>query len=80
MYYDNLTIQTIETSIKLVTNGLALTWPTANGINYAVQAKTNLVSSANWQDAITNIPGTGGDVTVTTAVDQTQSFYRVIVE
>ncbi|MCF7817855.1 MAG: hypothetical protein K9M54_08225 [Kiritimatiellales bacterium] len=87
MYFDDLTIQPIEPSLGLIdvnllagTNGLALTWPTANGIHYAVQAKTNLVAAASWQNAITNIPGTGGDVTVTTAVAQAQSFYRVIVE
>ena len=61
------------------TNGLALTWLTTNGFNYAVQSKDDLVTGS-WTNHITGIPGVAGDLTVTTAVDQAQSFYRVVVE
>jgi len=61
------------------TTGLALTWATDAGLDYATQTKTNLLDES-WTNDITGIVGTGGDVTVTTAVDQAQSFYRVVLD
>ncbi|RKX47317.1 MAG: hypothetical protein DRP64_01415 [Verrucomicrobia bacterium] len=61
------------------TNALALTWATGDGFGYAVESKTSLLDE-NWTTNTTGIVGTGGDVTVTTAVDQAQSFYRVVGE
>lgn len=62
------------------TNALTLSWATSSGASYAVQNKTNLVDDLIWHDFLTGIPGTGGSVTITTAVDQVQSFYRIIAE
>jgi len=60
------------------TNGLALTWATASGFNYILESKSDL-AEGSWATN-TTVSGTGGDVTVTTAVDQAQSFYRVTGE
>ena len=60
------------------TNGLVLTWATASGFNYILESKSDL-AAGSWSTN-TTVSGTGGDVTVTTAVDQAQSFYRVIGE
>ncbi|RKX35417.1 MAG: hypothetical protein DRP64_19345 [Verrucomicrobia bacterium] len=61
------------------TNALSLTWATGAGYSYTVESKPDLLLSG-WTNDITGIVGTGGDVTVTTAVDQAKSFYRVIGE
>ena len=62
------------------TNALTLTWATSSDTyNYTVEKKTNLVD-ATWAPSLTGIPGNNGNVTVTTAVDQAESFYRVIGE
>jgi len=61
------------------TNALGITWGTLAGHDYTLEAKANL-ADASWGTNTTGIAGTGGDVTVTTAVDQAQSFYRVIGE
>jgi len=60
------------------TNGLVLTWSSASGFNYVLQSKLSL-QDINWATN-TMVLGTGGDVTVTTAVDQVHSFYRVVGE
>jgi len=59
-------------------NGLALTWDTVEWHDYALETKSSL-PIGNWE---TNqiVPGVDGSVTVTTAVDQVQSFYRVTAE
>ena len=61
------------------TNALALTWFSGRGYGYTVESKTSLITGS-WETNSTGIFGTGGDVTVTTAVDQAKSFYRVIGE
>lgn len=59
------------------TNGLALTWDTDPLGDYTLLSKSNL-TEPSWATNMTGIPGgTTGGVTVTTAVDQVQSFYRV---
>ena len=68
-----------DISTELLSTGLALTWASTNGFNYAVQSKDDLITGS-WTNHITGIPGVAGDLTVTTAVDQAQSFYRVVVE
>ena len=59
-------------------NGLVLTWDTIEGYDYALETKSQL-PYGNWE---TNqiVPGVDGSVTVTTAVDQAHSFYRVTSE
>ncbi len=59
-------------------NGLVITWATTNGFNYTLQSKHNL-QDASWTNDMTEA-GANGDVSVTTAVDQTQSFYRVVAK
>lgn len=62
------------------TNAVTLTWATSSDTySYAVEKKTSL-SDASWIPALTGIPGNSGNVTVTTAVDQAESFYRVTGE
>ena len=61
------------------TNGLALTWFTGvDTYQYTLLGKDNLVIG-NWTTNMT-VSGVEGDLTVTTAVDQAQSFYHVIGE
>ena len=56
-------------------NDLTLTWATSIGTDYTVEIKTNL-TDLSWTSNSAAV-GTGGDVTVTTAVDQAKTFYRV---
>jgi len=57
------------------TNALTLTWATSAGTDYTVETKSSL-TDISWTSNSAAV-GTGGDVTVTTAVDQAQTFYRV---
>jgi len=59
-------------------NGLVITWATTNGFNYTLQSKHDL-ETASWTNDVTEA-GASGDISVTTAVDQAQSFYRVIAK
>ena len=60
-------------------NGLAITWPTIWGLDYSLESKSNLITQTTWTSN-TTVAGTGEDVTVTAAVDQVQSFYRVTAD
>jgi len=60
-------------------NDLTLTWTTINPYSYTVESKISLIDPV-WSTNATGIVGTGGDITVTTAVDQAQSFFRVVGE
>jgi len=60
------------------TSGLELTWTTGTGHDYLLQSKTAL-TDISWASNAT-YTATGASITVTTAVDQAKSFYRVIVE
>jgi len=59
-------------------SGLELTWTTRSGYDYQLQIKTNL-TDISWSSNAT-YSATGESMTVTTAVDQAHSFYRVIME
>lgn len=61
------------------TNGLAIRWASEAGSGYAVQSRTNLLEG-NWTNHIESIIGSGGDLTVTTMVNQAETFFRVIME
>ena len=65
-------------AVDQVPSGLELTWTTGPGHDYLLQTKGSL-TDVSWADNSTNT-STGASMTVTTAVDQAQSFYRVIVE
>ena len=56
--------------------GMALSWDSAIGQSYTVLYKTNLVTQADWIP-YTNMTGVGGGVTVTSAVDRAEVFYRI---
>lgn len=61
------------------TNDLALSFAWTNSFwgDYAVSSTANLVDSS-WSNLVYNRPGEpNGSMTVTTSVDQAQSFYRV---
>lgn len=67
-----------DISLAILSGGtnLTLSWDTTNGAPYVVETTTDLVAIP-WTDAITNIVGNGGSITVTTAVSEAQSFYKV---
>jgi len=56
-------------------NNLVITWATGEGFGYALESKPDL-ATVNWTTN-TTITGVDGTISVTTAVDQAQSFYRV---
>ena len=58
------------------TNAIALSWSTELRANYVLEDKTDLVIG-DWETN-TAIIALGDNITVTTAVDQAQSFYRVL--
>jgi hypothetical protein len=61
------------------TTNVVLTWNTVAGMNYQVQANTN-VAGPNWI-AVSTFVGTGGSVSVTNnpPVNDPQRYYRVII-
>jgi hypothetical protein len=63
----------------LAGGGMTLSWNSIDGQIYVVEINGNLVYGT-WQSLGSSIIGTGGELTVTTAVDQAASFYRVISE
>lgn len=66
-----------EISASLLSgNEIVISWMSSNAANYAVENTTNLVSGP-WVDAVTNLVGTGGSMSVTDTVEQAVSFYRV---
>ncbi len=56
--------------------GMVLSWSSSNGQEYDVQYKNNLIIDSDWT-TFTNVTGTGGEITVTTAVDNAETFYQV---
>ena len=68
-------------TIEVVSGGteVALSWSTDFGYTYGVQAKGNLVTDS-WDTIITNIPGTGFEVTVTNAPAPDAEFYQAYLE
>ncbi len=56
-----------------------LSWSTAFGYSYGVEASTDL-SGGVWSNIITNVPGTGGQVTVTNAISSDAEFYKAYQE
>lgn len=71
-----------DMSIEIVSGGteVALSWPTQQGFNYGVAGQADM-QFGSWGTAITNnIPGTGGEVTVTIPVSKDVEFYRAYLE
>jgi hypothetical protein len=57
---------------------VALSWSTAYEHTYGVRAKGNLTDA--WDNIITNIPGTGFDITVTNTISLPNEFYQAYLE
>lgn len=66
--------------IALLPSGtdVGITWDSALGLDYTLEERTDLID--DWSTNTTGIAGTGVDITVTSAVSQAQSFYRVTGE
>jgi hypothetical protein len=58
---------------------VALSWLTDASYSYGVEASTYLPGGV-WDNIITNVPGTGSEVTVTNAVSTGAEFYRAYLE
>jgi hypothetical protein len=58
-------------------NQLALSWQSANGWVYTVEACTNLLPTVSWTPVATNLNGTSGVISWTGLVDQTMEFFRI---
>ncbi len=67
-----------DIAMNQLPSGLELTWTTGEGHDYLLQSKSNL-TTVGWASNAT-YTATGASMTVTTAVDQAKTFYRVIVE
>lgn len=69
-----------DISIDVVsTNQVALSWETSGGATYGVKASGNL-SVGVWDNIISNVPGTGGEVTVTNTISAGAEFYRAYLQ
>ena len=66
------------TSLVIVGPDVKISFTTTNGVSYAVEDNSNLVTGS-WSTLTNNIPGTGGIVTITDsgAAALPQRFYRV---
>ena len=58
--------------------GTAVSWNATDGQAYAVEYKNNLVSDPAWLNYTSLVAQTGGGISVTTTVDQAETFYRVV--
>jgi hypothetical protein len=83
---DNLSLVTEpsiigDVSIDVVSDGtqVTLSFLTSENASYGVAVSSDLTDS-NWNNIITNIPGTGGEVTVTNPVASAAEFYRAYIE
>lgn len=70
-----------EISMELVSGGTkaALSWGTSYGALYGVKAADNLVSGS-WSNIITDVAGTGDEVTVTNTLTEDVQFYRAFIQ
>jgi len=64
-------------ALKSSSDALNLTWPTATGLVYQVQYKTNLLQP-NWVDLSKPIIATSSTLTVSDAESSPQKFYRLV--
>ena len=66
------------TSLVIVGPDVKISFTTTNGVSYAVEDNSNLVTGS-WSTLTNNVPGTGGIVTITDpgAAALSQRFYRV---
>jgi hypothetical protein len=59
--------------------GATLSWDSADGQDYTVQYKNDLLAEFGW-NIFTNVVGTGIEITIPLTLDDAETFYRVISE
>jgi hypothetical protein len=71
-----------ELSIEVLSGGteVVLGWNTSSGALYGVMACEDLGATNAWTNLITNIAGTGSDVTVTNALSGPCAFFRAYMQ
>lgn len=67
-----------DISIGIINGGAGITmsWASTNGATYTVSNTTDLVNGP-WTLWTNGLIGTGGDLVITDAVDEVQSFYKI---
>ncbi len=70
-----------DMTIEVISGGteVSLSWLTDVGYTYGVQSKADL-NDLVWDNIITNVPGTGFEVTVTNALSPDVEFYQAYIE
>lgn len=65
-----------------VTDGgdVEVSWKGTSNTVFTLQVDDDLVASPGWSNAITGISGVDGTMAVTTPIDSTQSFFRVVMD
>jgi hypothetical protein len=64
-------------TIANIPEGVTITWDSAAGQDYDVQSKSSLISQLTW-DTLASVVGSGSSMTVTSTVDNAESFYQVV--
>ncbi len=66
-------------SIDIAYDGgdVLISWDSSAGQDYDIQSKSNLITQVDWL-TLDSVVGSGSSMTVTTTVDQAESFYRVV--
>jgi len=65
-------------TIENTGSGTAISWNATDGQAYDVEYKNDLVSDPAWLNYTSLVAQTGGGITVTTTVNQAETFYRVV--
>ncbi len=83
LYLDDIVYETSvgKVAMELISGGaeVVVTWETSQYGTFALES-TESLSVPFWSDVETGIPGTGGDVSVTTTVSDAKAFYRAYIE
>ncbi|MDF7809488.1 hypothetical protein P4E94_18745 [Pontiellaceae bacterium B12219] len=79
--YTNPNPEVGEISMEIISGGTeaALSWGTSYGTIYGVMACDNL-AIGSWNNIITDVTGTGSEVTVTNALSEDTLFYRAYIQ
>ena len=57
-----------------------ISWSSEPGVNYAIQRTGNLLAPNSWSNVLSNIPGTGSDISRADSAGADKYYYRVVVE
>jgi autotransporter-associated beta strand protein len=71
-----ITVPPGNVAIQQIPAGSLLTWATVVGQDYTVETSPSL-TTPSWDPDISGVPGTGGDVSVTSTVSGVEAFFRV---